>query len=175
MDRIVDNDKRCLITGETGPPEAMKIAHVLSKDTSDEIRAKLQHTWGGNFRTNDPCNLFYLRHDLHNSFDHDGWALVPAPKLVKKILRKVVAEQSRRRKNNDNSVWPDHRSNDWFPCDEQTRYRYIFVPLLLKDQRVTIARHVCLTPTCSEIPPNVSLYSPPAYTDFPILESHIDP
>jgi len=173
----------CLISCESGHPEAMTRYYLLDPEVEE---AKFEKLWGiGRGRLQTPRNEICLRPDWVAMLEARRWIFVP----TKERLLNIIASLVRLKKKKVNARWGE-------VCPLQTAYSYTFVPLRLNG--LTIARWSNTRPLMPsgepsdesvdeypdqfsdnpsvdrDAPAKLRVYEKP-YKNFPVLRARIHP
>ncbi|KAJ7633811.1 hypothetical protein DFH06DRAFT_1479419 [Mycena polygramma] len=166
--------RKCIVTNESAPRASIEVAHLLPRSTTATQLAILELAFGLRYRQmhiDTTGNLEHIKSDLHRSFDHMGWFLLPELHVLQQILQFSAA--------------PDGRTyKQVFPA--AGRFKYRLVPLQLIQDNIGIWRRKSSdTPDDSSAPfPPPPAYeqiypiglSPlPVFESLPMLESRANP
>ncbi|KAJ7622993.1 hypothetical protein B0H17DRAFT_1219090 [Mycena rosella] len=171
--------RNCILTHEPAPHACIEVAHLLPRSMSATQLAKLELAFGLRYRQihiDTTGNLEHIKSDLHRSFDHMGWFLLPELQVIQEIFQFTVAREGRTYK-------------EVFPAAGSFKYR--LVPLqLIKDSIGIWRRKSSDTPVpldtsdpSNPFPPPpaydqiypIGLYPLPVFESLPILESRANP
>ncbi|KAJ7189871.1 hypothetical protein GGX14DRAFT_580302 [Mycena pura] len=171
--------RKCIVTHELAPHAGIEVAHLLPRSTGATQLAKLEFAFGLRYRQihiDTTGNLEHIKSDLHRSFDHMGWFLLPELHVIQNILQFTLAPAGRTYK-------------EVFPPAE--RFKYRLVPLQLIKDNIGIWRRKSsdpLVPLDTPDPSNpfppppaydqiypIGLSPPPVFESLPILESRANP
>ncbi|KAJ7619957.1 hypothetical protein DFH06DRAFT_1234517 [Mycena polygramma] len=146
--------RKCIVTNESAPHASIELAIL---ELAFGLRYRQMHI-------DTTGNLEHIKSDLHRSFDHMGWFLLPELHVLQQILQFSAA--------------PDGRTyKEVFPA--AGRFKYRLVPLQLIKDNIGIWRR-----KSSDTPddPSAPFPPPPAYdqnipsdSSLPILESRANP
>ncbi|KAJ7279802.1 hypothetical protein C8J57DRAFT_1304179 [Mycena rebaudengoi] len=78
----------CILTKESTPQVSIEAAHLVARATPGKLLAQLEFSFGLKYRQlhiDTTGNLVYIRVDLHRSFDHMGWFLLPESHVIKRV------------------------------------------------------------------------------------------
>ncbi|CAE7126984.1 unnamed protein product [Rhizoctonia solani] len=109
LSKVAPGGKCCLITRDVRSPE---VCYLVDPATPIEMQEELENAWGlepGELKLDTASNLIWLRHDMHERFDRDEWALVPTEKvLMEMIMFTVCGKPKHFLKSFPNKIWDYH-------------------------------------------------------------------
>ncbi|KAJ7094705.1 hypothetical protein B0H15DRAFT_135837 [Mycena belliarum] len=171
--------RKCIVTHEASPHVGIEVAHLLPRSTDASLLAKLELAFGLRYRQmhiDTTGNLEHLKVELHRSFDHMGWFLLPELEVIEEIMKFTLARAGRTYKE------------VFSPATKTFKYR--LVPLQLLKDNIGIWRrrssdapvsldttdhyHFPPPPVYDQIYP-LGLHPVPIFESLPIIESRANP
>ncbi|CAE7107538.1 unnamed protein product [Rhizoctonia solani] len=109
LSKVAPDGECCLITRDV---QALEVCYLVDPATSLEVQEELENAWGlepGELKLDTDSNFIWLRHDMHEQFDRDDWALVPTEKvLMEMIMFTVCGKPKHFLKSFPNKIWDYH-------------------------------------------------------------------
>ncbi|KAJ7357086.1 hypothetical protein DFH08DRAFT_473632 [Mycena albidolilacea] len=87
--------RRCILTNEEYPRIAIEAAHLLPRATKPRLLTILELAFNLKYKQlhiDTTRNLVYLRADIHRSFNHDGFLLLPTRKDLQRVIDFTLSE-----------------------------------------------------------------------------------
>ncbi|KAJ6468753.1 hypothetical protein C8R45DRAFT_1218638 [Mycena sanguinolenta] len=145
----------CILTKESTPQVSIEAAHLVPRAASGTLLAKLEFSFGLNYRQlhiDTTGNLIYIRVDLHRSFDHIGWLLLPQTNVIETIQ----------------AYTQNPNTKNYKQVFAETKFTYRVISLRLFQDQTTVFQRISKG-QYQTILPVVEPFSPPT------VESHANP